>query len=158
MEQGLINAPPVFLTLWDHDTKLGIFAGESDLLGTCKYQVRELSDNLDERKINPTWISIKYNSVKAGEILCDFSFVKHRKKYPTKTDIKLHQKLKFVMRMNILGMRDLISLGILPVKRAFIKIDLNMFKSKDEGKGKKRVFKTIPKESGSDPNIGTVVW
>jgi hypothetical protein len=39
--------------------------------------------------------------------------------------------MKFIMKMNILGMRDLKSLGILPVKRAYIKLDLNMFKGKN---------------------------
>ena len=59
--------------------------------------------------------------------------------------------------MHILGMRDLKSLGILPVKRAYIKIDLNMLKRKGQEKKKMRIYKTIPKETGPNPNIGTII-
>ncbi len=82
----------------------------------------------------------------AGEILCDFAFIKkkkdrNRKREPYKVDITLSGEMKFIMKLNILGMRDLKSLGILPVKRAYIKLDLNMFKGKNQ-KDKKRVYKT----------------
>ena len=81
------------------------------------------------------------------------------------------------MRLNILGMRGLKSLGILPVKRAYIKIDLNMLMAKKDDdeikeeskdpdmqkKGKKkskkmaRVYQTQPKQTGENPTLGTIV-
>ena len=121
----------------------------------------------------------------AGMILCSFSFISHedfnslQKSFVTKERIfggfKKKKKYlkgtvypktqKFIMRLNILGMRGLKSLGILPVKRAYIRIDLNMLmakKDEDEikeevpndpsSKGKKkkskkmaRVYQTQPK-------------
>jgi len=61
------------------------------------------------------------------------------------------------MSLKILGMRGLKSKGILPIKKAYMKIDLNMFKNQGEKNTLKRVYKTEPKESGPNPNLSTVV-
>ena len=59
--------------------------------------------------------------------------------------------------MKILGMRNLKSKGILPIKRAYIKIDLNTMKELGEEHQKKRVYEILPKESGENPDISTIV-
>ena len=59
--------------------------------------------------------------------------------------------------MSILGMRDLKTKGIFPIKKAYISIDLNAIKTLGEKSRKKRKFKTIPSESGKNPNLGTIV-
>ena len=61
------------------------------------------------------------------------------------------------MILKILGLRNLKSKGIFPIKRAYVKIDLNMLKNRGEEKRKKRIYKTLPKESGPNPNICTVI-
>ena len=47
--------------------------------------------------------------------------------FPKSTIIKVNTK-NFIMSLKILGMRGLKSKGILPIKRAYMKIDLNKFR------------------------------
>ena len=61
--------------------------------------------------------------------------------------------------MRILGLRGLKSLGLLPVKRAFIKFDLNSLRPSSEKHflSEKKCAFTQPKDTGSDPSICTIL-
>ena len=63
------------------------------------------------------------------------------------------------MSIKILGLRNLKSLGLLPVKRPFIKFDINSMKARDQKQAlaEKQTIQTQPKESGSDPNFATIL-
>ena len=63
------------------------------------------------------------------------------------------------MKIRILGLRGLQSLGLLPVKRPFIKFDTNSLRPKDERQelSEKKAITTEPKEGGADPNICTII-
>ena len=66
---------------------------------------------------------------------------------------------KYYFNMKILGVRNLESLGIIPVKRPFINFDINSIKSYKEKSnipGKKSI-QTEPLERGPNANILTVV-
>ena len=57
--------------------------------------------------------------------------------------------------MNILGMRDLQSLGWFPIKRAMIKIDMNRLDM--SGEKNRRVIQVKAKQPGGSPNVSTIV-
>ena len=66
---------------------------------------------------------------------------------------------KYTMTLRILGLRGLKSLGLLPIKRPFIKFDVNSLRPKSEKlelQEKKAIF-TQPAEGGSNPNICTII-
>lgn len=66
---------------------------------------------------------------------------------------------KFYVKIKILGLRGLKSMGIFPVRKAYIKFDLNSLRSKEQRhdlQEKKAIF-TQPNNSGSDPNISTII-
>ena len=66
---------------------------------------------------------------------------------------------KFHINLKILGLRQLESTGILPVKRAFIRFDVDSLRPRSEKSflPEKRFVKTEPLNPGSDPNILTVI-
>lgn len=67
---------------------------------------------------------------------------------------------RYIVRMRILGLRGLKSLGVFPVKRAFIKFDINSLRSKEQKLDlqEKKAITTQPNSPGPDPNISTIIW
>jgi hypothetical protein len=59
----------------------------------------------------------------------------------------------------MLGMRNLQSLGVIPVCRPYVKINLNSLKSISEAEAGSQsdCIITEPKQSGCNPNLGTVL-
>ena len=66
---------------------------------------------------------------------------------------------KYYINMKILGVRSLESLGIIPVKRPFIKFDIDSIRSAGEKAyvTGKRYIQTEPLERGPNANILTVL-
>jgi hypothetical protein len=58
--------------------------------------------------------------------------------------------------INILGLRDLQSVGILPVKKAFIVFNLKSLVPPDEGATLENL-KTAPSAAGANPTINTLI-
>jgi hypothetical protein len=58
--------------------------------------------------------------------------------------------------INILGLRQLASFGLLPVKKAFIKFNVKTLMPAEKRQVVKDVF-TEPKSTGPNPNINTVI-
>ena len=65
----------------------------------------------------------------------------------------------FHVKIKVLGLRNLKSLGLIPVKRAFLKFDINSIKSPAERQSlnEKKFIQTLPKEPGNNPNILTIL-
>jgi len=65
----------------------------------------------------------------------------------------------FQIKIKVLGLRNLKSLGLIPVKRAFLKFDINSIKSPNERQSlnEKKFIQTLPKEPGNNPNILTIL-
>ena len=66
---------------------------------------------------------------------------------------------KYYLKIKILGLRNLKSLGLLPVKRPFIKFDINSLKPRAQKQAlkEKQYIQTQPKETGPDPNLSTMI-
>lgn len=56
--------------------------------------------------------------------------------------------------INVLGLRNLVSAGMLPVRKAFVKFSVKSLLPSEKAKAVADVF-TIPDEAGEDPNIRT---
>ena len=63
---------------------------------------------------------------------------------------------EFELDINILGLRDLQSAGILPVKKAFIVFNLKSLVPPDDGRAVENV-KTQPSAPGANPTINTLI-
>ena len=66
---------------------------------------------------------------------------------------------KYNVKIKVLGLRGLKSLGLIPVKRAFLKFDINSVRSPNERQAlnEKKFVQTFPKEPGNNPNILTII-
>ena len=66
---------------------------------------------------------------------------------------------KYYLKIKILGLRNLKSLGLLPVKRPFIKFDINSLKPRAQKQAlkEKQYIQTQPKETGPDRNLSTMI-
>lgn len=106
-------------------------------------------------------------------LLCSFSIVDYSKKYKVPTeDInleKVHQiregvflnmpdlKIKeFKCKVTILGLRELVSPGILPIRKSFVKFNLKSLLKAETAKGVDNI-QTLPKEGGPNPNLRTKI-
>ena len=61
------------------------------------------------------------------------------------------------LEFNILGLRDLRSTGLFPVRKAFIKFDFNSCVFPGEDITENKNIMTQPKEVGSNPNFHTII-
>ena len=114
-----------------------------------------------------------WDPVTGPQILCSFSIVDYSKKYKVATEeIDLEEmyeirprlylnmpdlKIKeFQCKVTILGLRELVSPGILPIRKAFVKFNLKSLLKAEQAKGVEDI-KTQPKEGGSNPNLKTKI-
>ena len=67
------------------------------------------------------------------------------------------ETIPYSFEINILGLRDLKPLSLLPVKKAFIKFDMNSLNVTGKEEESLQAIKTFPKDSGCNPTINTVV-
>lgn len=63
---------------------------------------------------------------------------------------------EFDISLNILGLRNLQSVGIMPVKKAFIVFNLKSLLPPDDGAAIENI-KTQPSSAGSNPTINTLI-
>lgn len=100
------------------------------------------------------------NEPSIGEILCSFSLVAddYTFKVPTEyMDLTEHLEFKeYNIDINVLGLRNLQSFGLLPVKKPFIKFNLRSLLPPEQAKAVTNV-KTNPGDTGANPNINTTV-
>lgn len=63
---------------------------------------------------------------------------------------------EFEVEINVLGLRNLISTGLLPIKKAYVKFSVKSVLPPAAAKAVKDIY-TEPKEGGDDPNIRTTL-
>ena len=63
---------------------------------------------------------------------------------------------EFVVEINVLGLRSLVSTGLLPIRKAYIKFSVKSVLPPAQAKAVSDIF-TEPGEGGSDPNIRTTL-
>lgn len=97
------------------------------------------------------------SDTKSGRVLISFNYTSFKEgaEVPSITP----EMESYELKIKVLGLRNLKSLGLLPVKRPFIKFDINGMKPKElkQALAEKKSIQTQPKETGSDPNISTII-
>ena len=63
---------------------------------------------------------------------------------------------EYNVEVNVLGLRNLVSTGLLPIKKAYIKFSVKSVLPPAQAKAVNDIF-TIPNEGGPDPNIRTTL-
>lgn len=95
-----------------------------------------------------------------GEILCSFSLVPDDYRFKTPLEymqLAEHMDFKeFNIEINCLGLRNLQSFGLLPVKKPFIRFNLRSLLPPEKAKAVSNIS-TSPSDTGANPNINTTV-
>jgi hypothetical protein len=110
----------------------------------------------------PTWHPIRLGfddqSPKGGEILCSVVIAPADHIFPVPT-LKLKDTVttkEYKIELNVLGLRELQSTGLLPVRKPFIKFRIKSLLPPDQA-GAATNIETDPNFSGPNPNINTVL-
>lgn len=153
--------PPMIMKVFDQDRK---FSGgfSYDYLGSCVINLGEEHFQTDPMFVaSPKWYDLRQDKNNVmGKVLASFSVLDESTEFPPSIPRTLSVKrVPHYCKIKILGLRNLQSLGVLPIRRAFVKISLNSLKSIGQASAEVRLsdIVTEPKESGSSPNIGTVL-
>ena len=161
--------PSMIINVWDRDEDwLG--SRNFEFLGYTLIPITDdmvVNDNFDQIK-NPKWYNLclgKNNP--AGKILLALQVIPKNRKRAFEEFKKSQdrfwripvEKIRHHVKINILGLRDLESKGLFPVKTAGIKIATSSLKTV-ESMQKGTAFSdltAISKTSGDNPSIGTVL-
>lgn len=165
------NAPPIVLDLWDQDPEiLGI--GEDDFLGRAVISLSQSSlveqatstAAQIEQVPTPRWHDVKASFVDAapscGQVLCSFALVEPDFKFSKRaSEVRISREVPtkdYVVDINVLGLRDLASFGIMPVRKAFCQFNIRSLLPPEKAEAVKNI-KTQPKMAGPNPNINTLI-
>lgn len=169
------TAPPIIMDLWDKDVNL-IAKDSYDFLGRCTIYLHEASTNLNDpdratdekancnRVPKPKWHPIKMGFDEklptTGEVLC--SFVVARDDFDFNTPVKRYNLAEFVpmkeysIEINVLGLRELESFGLMPIKKPFIRFRIKSLLPPEKAQAVTDVS-TDPNANGPNPNINTTL-
>jgi hypothetical protein len=123
-------------------------------------------NNTDANVIDPKWyqLHLALSNRPQGQLLISFMILE-KEKYADINAIKktlqiIPKTTIYEIEINCLGLRDLLPLSLLPVKKPYIVFDANgiNFQNPDEKSNNMiTTIKTQPKESGPNPNINTIM-
>ena len=171
----LDELPPFVFDCYDIDKNV-LTSDDRDYMGRCLINVHDAAYiELDEEGSNdtgkppePKWHKFYYKQGGApcGEILVSF-VIAAEFDYSYKTDLEAIQMMglddqaivrfeEFKIDINVLGLRGLVSPGLLPVKKAYIKFLLKSLVPPIAASNVETV-ETVPGPAGVDPTINTVV-
>jgi hypothetical protein len=179
-EKDLLTYPPFIFDIWDYDDDL--LDSTDDYMCRCVVEPEDcaimmvqekckLHENINcsftecafsEVPKEPRWHPCFYSpgSEKCGELLVSFSTGADEYKYctpdPDQVDLsKLVEYQEMKISMNILGMRNLASPGILPVKKAFVKFGIKSLAPPNSSLIHDK--KTQPSKAGANPTLNTTI-
>lgn len=109
----------------------------------------------------PEWIDFRRDKFTlAGKLLASFTVLDGETPLPQTIPKTLSvKKSRFFMKIKILGLRNLESLGVMPIRRPYIRINMNSLKTLDQANSEVQMSNLVtePKEHGNSPNIGLVL-
>lgn len=160
---NLCDMPPIICDLYDMD--IGALGESHDYLSRCLLQVEDLETYVEGEGVpRPTWYPcyFKKGGEKSGELLMSFAIVEddfNFKHQPRKVNIIREAGIKmkdYQVTINLLGLRNLQSTGLLPVKKASILFNLKTMVSPAQA-GSVENMKTEPSAPGADPTLNTLI-
>ena len=175
----LERAPPIILNIWDVDDDL--FDSTDDFIGRAVVHLKDIPDgdlSTDDRIPYPVWWPVKYNQSdtfdkeNGAAILCSFQLVDFD--YPFQLpceDIELNKPMvspegpldmpkldvsEFKTEIIVLGLRELVSCGLMPIRKAFVKFNLKSLLPGALAKAVENI-QTTPSDPGPNPNLRTTI-
>ena len=152
-------APPIVLEIYDRDT--GIFASD-DYIGRAVIDITEDNHTKDDTIAQPKWHPVKLgfqeNEPEMGRILVSISILDPGKEFAKSLDlIKLGPECEeYHITINVLGLRDLQSPGMLPIRKPFIRFMIKSLLSPSKSEAVENI-ETQPSVTGANPTISTVI-
>ena len=129
------SCPPIIFNFWDHDDAL--LDSTDDFLGRSVIYLNEASTNLDQGEDDeacndvpkPKWhdirIGFETNTPACGQVLCSFVVARDDFEFQTPAQyVKLSNYVptkEYDLEINVLGLRQLESFGLMPIKKPFIR-------------------------------------
>lgn len=129
-QEQLETAAPIIFDMWDYDDG---FLDGNDFLGRSIINLSDAAISFGNKIPTPKWHDIKINVTNPketanGHVLCSFSIVDDDYIFDTELpylDIGKSIEVKeYQIDLNVLGLRELQSTGLLPVKQAFVKFNI----------------------------------
>jgi hypothetical protein len=160
----LEDIPPMVVDLFDMEVKT-IGANDTEFLSRATLRVSDIGEYAEDDKVpTPTWFPLYFSQggAMSGEILMSFAIVDDDHTFDhNKKDVDLPKEAGIVMQeykvtMNILGLRNLQSAGMMPVKKANILFNLKSMVGPDVGNAIENM-KTEPGAPGPDPTLNTLI-
>lgn len=154
--------PPMLVKIFDHDPASGLSNVNYDYLGGCAISFGPEHMTTDINFVPaPTWLEVRQDKNHCmGKLLASFTVLDGNTPLPQQIPRTLSvAKSKHYVKIKILGLRNLQSLGSSQIRRPFIRINMNSLKSIDQANAEVKIsdIVTEPKEPGANPNIGTVL-
>ena len=162
---------PLVVSLLDKDTKTLSndtyeFMG-SNIVNLKEWPVASTAEDI-ETPVKPTWYNLSIDrNTKSGKIKLAFKVIKQSQfntfkqinpKGTARTNIDI-PKTRYRIKINMLGLRDLQSTGILPVRSVEVKISTSSIKNLNNMKGGSGYseLSAVSKNGGNNPALGTVL-
>ena len=134
--------------------------GKDDLLGSSYVWLSDSPCIInDSKKIKPKWHQLylpKSNSPQ-GEILLSFYIFDKDHKNLYREINPIPETIPYTFEINILGLRDIKPLSVLPIKKAYIKFDMNSLNVSSDKEETLQPKTTQPKDKGSNPTINSAL-
>ena len=147
---------PIFLlTVMDYNKILSNVAIGYNYVMLCDSSYTLNSKDL----IRPKWhdLYLPKSNKKQGQIMLAF-YLFDEEHLQLKNDIDfLPKTIPYSCEINVLGLRDLKPLSMLPVKKPFIKFDMNSLNVTGKAEDCLQTITTIPGDTGSNPTINAVI-
>ena len=134
--------------------------GKDDLLGSSYIWLTDSPYVVNDTKlIKPKWHQLylpKSNSPQ-GEILLSFYIFDQKNRNKFRAINPVPETVFYSLEINILGLRDIKPLSMLPIKKAYIKFDMNSLNISGKKEDALQPRTTQPKDKGSNPTINSAI-
>jgi hypothetical protein len=113
----------------------------------------------DSTLLRPRWhnLFLPKSNKQQGQIMLSFYIFDSQHKDLINKINYIPETIPYRCEMNILGLRELKPLSVFPVKKAFIKFDMNSLNVTGRPEDALQQIVTVPCESGDSPTINTVI-
>lgn len=168
----LETAPPIVFNIWDRDEDL--LDSTDDYLGRAVIYLNEASSNLTEHGSEddiyannipkPKWHDIRVGfdetQPACGQVLVSFVIARDDFDFLTPAqyvDLDKHiPKKDYELEINVLGLRNLESFGLMPIKKPYVKFRVKSLLPPAKAQAVTNV-QTDPNSPGPNPNINTML-
>ncbi|MGL4948160.1 MAG: hypothetical protein ACRC42_02120, partial [Mycoplasma sp.] len=117
-----------------------------------------INETNEQKTLRPRWhhLFLPKSNKKQGQILWAF-FIFDDSHLNMRNNIKFKpDTIPYSCEINVLGLRQLKPLSLLPVKKAYIKFDMNSLNVTGNDEDALQPIQTVPGDGGADPTINTV--